>query len=69
MLLYRASSLTYPKLSPIMQAVLPALIAILYACSDEWHQTFIPGRGGTIRDVGFDSLGVLIAFLSLHRYI
>jgi VanZ family protein len=42
-----------------------ALIATLYACSDEWHQTFIPGREGTLRDVGIDTLGVLLATLYL----
>lgn len=36
-----------------------AVIALLYAFSDEWHQTFVPGRSGSLRDVGFDALGVL----------
>jgi VanZ family protein len=31
--------------------LLAQLIATLYACSDEWHQTFVPGREGTVRDV------------------
>ena len=29
----------------------------LYACTDEFHQTFIEGRAGQIRDVGIDTLG------------
>ncbi len=29
----------------------------LYACSDEFHQTFVKGRSGEIRDVGIDTLG------------
>ena len=37
------------------------LICLFFALSDEWHQTFTPGREGTLRDVGFDSLGLLIA--------
>jgi VanZ family protein len=36
-----------------------ALVAILYAFSDEWHQTFVPGREGTLRDVAIDALGVV----------
>jgi len=38
-----------------------AVICILYAASDEWHQTFVPGRGGTWVDVVIDTGGVLIA--------
>jgi VanZ family protein len=29
----------------------------LYACTDEFHQCFIPGRVGCIQDVGVDSSG------------
>lgn len=36
---------------------------ILYAVSDEWHQTFISGRSGEIRDIIIDSLGALIGLL------
>jgi VanZ family protein len=39
--------------------VIAMLVAILYACSDEWHQTFVPGREGTLRDVGFDAIGAI----------
>src|SRR5918992_5941545 len=28
--------------------IIAALIAILYAFSDEWHQTFVPGREGSL---------------------
>lgn len=30
---------------------------ILYAISDEFHQSFIPGRGASFRDVCIDTLG------------
>jgi len=44
------------------------LIAVLYACSDEWHQTFVPGREGTLHDIGIDALGIIGACLySLDR--
>ena len=32
----------------------------LYAASDEFHQTFVPGRAGRLSDVGIDTCGVLI---------
>lgn len=35
--------------------------AVTYAATDEWHQTFVPHRGGHITDVLIDSLGVVIA--------
>jgi VanZ family protein len=34
-------------------------IAALYAASDEYHQTFTPGRTATVRDVGIDVIGAL----------
>ena len=36
------------------------LIGGIYAISDEFHQLFIPGRSGEIRDVCIDSSGVLL---------
>lgn len=35
-------------------------LTVLYALSDEYHQTFVPGRHGTIIDVGIDSLGAAL---------
>lgn len=48
---------------------LPILICLVYAVSDEIHQYFVPGRFATLRDVGFDMLGVGIAFLKKYKYI
>ena len=42
---------------------LPFLTGVLYAVSDEIHQTFVPGRAGQIRDVLIDSCGVLAGIL------
>ena len=35
------------------------LVSILYAASDEYHQTFVPGRHGQLWDLGVDSAGVM----------
>ncbi|HHX62265.1 MAG TPA: VanZ family protein [Epulopiscium sp.] len=40
-----------------------ALICILYAASDEFHQTFIPGRAGQLMDVLIDSSGSIVGIL------
>lgn len=37
--------------------IMTIIIIILYSCSDEIHQLFIPGRSGEIRDVLIDTLG------------
>jgi VanZ family protein len=43
------------------------LIGVLYATSDELHQTFVAGREGTPRDVAVDALGVAIGLLAHRR--
>ena len=44
-----------------------ALIALAYAASDEWHQTFVPGREGTPRDVAIDGIGITLASVLAPR--
>lgn len=34
-----------------------AIIVIVYAASDEWHQSFTLGRGPSVNDIGFDAIG------------
>ena len=45
------------------------LIAVAYAISDEIHQSFTPGRHPKPTDVGFDSIGMTIAYLKLNNHI
>lgn len=40
--------------------------SFLYACTDEWHQTFVSGRSGNIVDVGIDTLGATIAGIIVY---
>ena len=40
---------------------LSLLFTCFYALSDEYHQRFVPGRHPSLRDVGFDTLGALLA--------
>jgi VanZ family protein len=35
----------------------------LYACSDEFHQSFVPGRGPAFKDVLIDSAGGMLALI------
>ncbi|WP_371452184.1 VanZ family protein [Gemella sp. 20925_1_85] len=43
--------------------ILSFLFSIIYASSDEFHQTFVPGRDGNIVDVLIDSSGALVGIL------
>ena len=45
------------------------ILSILYAISDEFHQSFVPGRNMALADICFDSAGVLIAYLIHQRFI
>ncbi len=42
-----------------------ALFCMLFAVTDEWHQTFVPDRYGSGQDVLIDCLGVLTATANL----
>jgi len=62
-LLLRASGFKNSK-----SIVLAAIIAFLYALSDEYHQTFVLGRKGRVEDVIIDSIGILIASLVWYHW-
>ena len=48
--------------------VIALLIIVLYACFDELHQYFVPGRVACIKDVGLDTVGGLMG-IGLVRII
>jgi len=41
-------------------------LAFLYAASDEWHQTFVPSRGGSIHDMLIDCCGAAFGLILWH---
>ena len=45
------------------------VITILYAISDELHQTFVPTREGTLRDVIIDGIGASIIWYFLSTLL
>jgi len=63
-LLYRA--INTKKNAQIKVFIGSILIVFLYACSDEFHQAFVPGRGPAFRDVLVDTCGGLTAFLMIY---
>jgi VanZ family protein len=44
------------------------VLTVLYAASDEYHQTFVPGREGRLLDVGIDGLGATISLVLQWRF-
>lgn len=50
-------------------SIISFLCTFLYACSDEFHQLFIPGRSGEFRDVMIDSIGAIIGILIISFII
>ncbi|MBI2009722.1 MAG: VanZ family protein [Candidatus Chisholmbacteria bacterium] len=68
-LLVRALTKTRLKKASPKIFLLAGLITILYAISDEWHQTFVPGRGGRLTDVGYDTMGMVLSFLYIKSKV
>ncbi|MDO8240861.1 MAG: VanZ family protein [Candidatus Moranbacteria bacterium] len=44
------------------------ITTLLYAASDEWHQTFVFGREGVLRDVVIDSIGIFLAVIFILKF-
>lgn len=51
------------RLAPLPALALALGMAVAFAFVDEWHQLSVPGRDGSLRDVGIDSLGALAGVL------
>lgn len=50
-------------LGRILRQPMAAGAALLFACSDEFHQYFVPHRGARLSDVAIDALGVLLVMV------
>lgn len=42
------------------------LICVGFACGDEYHQSFVDGRGPSVKDVGIDSIGVFLGIMTVR---
>jgi VanZ family protein len=60
-------TLVYKTMSPNSNWRTPLLFGLAFALSDEYHQSFVPGRSARFTDVGFDTFGMLIAYWRLKR--
>lgn len=57
------------KVDPRIKIFLPMFLVVCYAISDEIHQSFVPNRYATLRDVGYDILGSSLVVLKKFKYI
>ncbi|MFN8434536.1 MAG: VanZ family protein [Anaerolineales bacterium] len=66
---YGLLALSYIRALPKRNYLLAWALAILYALSDEFHQSFVAGRTSSLVDVFvFDNLGAAVALI-FHRYL
>ena len=66
-LLYRA--LINSSMGKKKAAILSILLAVLYGASDEFHQSFTPGREPRVRDVLFDAFGSILSVYYIWNYL
>lgn len=51
---------------PLM--LVAGVICVGFACGDEYHQSFVDGRGPSVRDVGIDSIGVFAGIITVRVF-
>jgi len=65
--IFRCFALREISTFPQRQAILLTIwIGVFYAMTDEWHQSFVPGRDPSVWDALFDALGVAFAALTFR---
>lgn len=63
---YSESRMKLIKSDNEMFILISLWISTLYAILDEYHQLFVDGRHGTIVDVGFDLIGIVMILLIIR---
>ena len=69
LLLFRSWRATFPfpdKMWSVQWARISFFMTALVACLDEWHQTYLPKRTGSLHDVLLDSTAALVAQVVLY---
>ena len=56
------------RISLCKRAVYSLLFCIIYACGDEIHQLFVPGRSGNLTDTMIDTVGSLCSILPIYLF-
>jgi VanZ family protein len=45
------------------------VITFVYALSDEFHQSFVPNRSPRLTDISIDTLGMIISYLRINKFV
>ncbi|MGC8595285.1 MAG: VanZ family protein [Candidatus Kryptoniota bacterium] len=68
-LLYRAFKYqSYSRLFADLSTLIAFVFAVLYGMSDEYHQSFVPGRSEKLSNVLNDTVAALVVFLGIVVY-
>lgn len=68
-LLFRATRIDEPNIKKAI--IFSIIITLFYALTDEYHQAFVFGRQGTLKDIGIDSIGIILTSIlcyTKHRH-
>jgi VanZ family protein len=65
----RAWWMTLPRSRFLHDAVLALLGTSLVASCDEWHQSYLPNRTGSIWDLLLDCCGAIALLLAVYIYM
>lgn len=57
----------FKKQSRLFISLLATFLTILYAITDEIHQSFVPGRGPAFKDVIIDTIGVILGNIYIWK--
>lgn len=66
-LLYRA--LRASGVEMIEAGIYSIILAVLYGATDEFHQSFTPGREPKVRDVFFDTIGSVGSIYLIRKFL
>lgn len=51
------------RIKLVISTIVPCVV---FACTDEYHQSFVDGRGPSVKDVSIDSIGVIAAVFLIY---
>jgi VanZ family protein len=67
--IYAVLWLTLARAAGWKRPIAATVVALLYACSDEYHQSLVQGRNGTPVDVAIDAFGIGLAACGWVLYV
>ena len=67
-LLIRALNSRSVGIIPKRRILIVVIFAAVYAAVDEWHQSFVPSRDATTRDVLIDAIGAACGASLIYAY-